>query len=354
MVERQHRTGVYASQELLDGLVAEGLFARVMPGGDSGSDPIEMWTLFSELERMGAPYDDLAVSLIVAAIVNKIGTDFQREQVVTSILSGQARACLGYSEPDSGSDVAACVTKAVRDGDEWVIDGAKMWTSLGQVAQWMLLLTRTDPDVPKHKGLTFFLVPMDTPGVSLQPVHTMGDEVTNATFLDNVRLSDAWRLGEVNRGWGIMAMGIAFERGVMGGTGNGIPLLRSFWNWATAEGRDSDPAIREFCANLAIENHVAMLLTQKAAWIAATGGLPGAEGSMVKYFANESYQRATEKLMDLCGPAGLLGFHVDGAAADGWIEYNARHAPVTTIYGGTTEVSRNAVAELHLELPRSR
>ena len=123
----------------------------------------------------------------------------------------------GYTEPESGSDVAAAATKAVKDGDEWVINGAKMWTTMAHIADYVILLTRTDPDVPKHKGLTFFLVPFDTPGIEIQPVPTMATERSNATFYDDVRLSDDWRVGEVNGGWAVMKTALKYERGIAGG-----------------------------------------------------------------------------------------------------------------------------------------
>jgi alkylation response protein AidB-like acyl-CoA dehydrogenase len=224
----------------------------------------------------------------------------------------------------------------------------------------VLLLTRTNLDVPKHKGLTMFLVPMDTPGITVEPVHTMGTERTNATFYDDVRVGDEWRVGEVDGGWQVMGVALAFERGVMGGTGVGMPLLRHFHQWAANEvGGDGrrlldDPIVRERMVRVAIDNEVAMLLTLRAAWIAASGGLPGLEGSMAKIFATEAYQKAARWFAQAAAPASLLQFGQPGAAADGWIEYDLRHSPVTTIYGGTSEINRNNIAERHLGLPKAR
>ncbi len=353
IVETQHRTGLFNSPEVNRALAAKGLLERVVPGMGTG-DPIELWLLFNELEKSGLGYDGISVAVMVAAVVNHVGTDFQKATVLPSILSGEALVCLGYSEPDHGSDVASIVTRATRDGDEWVIDGAKMWTSLAQEASWILLLTRTDTDVPKHKGLTTFIMPMDTPGISVEPVHTMGSERTNATFYDNVRVGQQWVLGEVNGGWRTMGVALAFERGVMGGTAAAVPLLRRFHHWAAEGGLLDDPVVRERLARIAVDNVVASLLTQKAAWIAASGGLPGLEGSMVKVFATEAYQRAAAWCQQMAGPAGLLHFHETGAAAGGYVDYDARHAPVTTIYGGTSEINRNNIAERHLGFPKAR
>ena len=359
VVDQMHATGTFNDKAFNAALADAGLLAGAVPGyGDR--DPIELYILFNELEKAGAPYDGLAVTMLVAGVINAVGTDFHRSRVLEKLLTGRFNCCLGYSEPDHGSDVASITTKAVRDGDEWVITGQKMWTTMAHVSDWVILLTRTNPDVPRHKGLTMFLVPMDTPGIEVQPVPTMATERTNATFYDDVRVGDEWRLGEVDGGWAVMGVALAFERGVMGGTNPAVPLLRHVRDWATgATSPDggtmlSDPLLRERLARTAIANQVSQLLTLRAAWIAATGGLPGLEGSMAKLYATGRYQQAVAWLQEMAGAEGLLAFGVEDAAAGGWIHYDARHAPVTTIYGGTTEINRNNVAERHLGLPRDR
>jgi alkylation response protein AidB-like acyl-CoA dehydrogenase len=353
VIDRQHETGTFNSYEMNRALAKAGLLERAVPGLGKG-DPIELWVLFNELEKAQAPYDSISVAIMIAGVVNAVGTEAQKAEVIPSILTGEDLVCMGYSEPDYGSDVASIVTRAVRDGDEWVINGAKMWTTMAHEAKWLILLTRTNPDVPKHKGLTMFFLPMDTPGITVEPVPTMGTEKTNATFYDNVRVGDDAVLGEVDGGWRTMAVALAFERGVMGGTNVGVPLLRHFHEWADHEGLLDDAVVRERMARVAIDNEVAKLLTQRCASIAANGGLPGLEGSMTKVFATEAYQKASKWFQQAAGPAGLLQFHEPGAAADGWIEYDARHCPVTTIYGGTSEINRNNIAERHLGLPKAR
>ena len=359
VVDQMHATGTFNDKAFNAALADAGLLAGAIPGyGDR--DPIELYLLFNELEKAGAPYDGLAVTMLVAGVINAVGTDFHRSRVLEKLLTGRFNCCLGYSEPDHGSDVASITTKAVRDGDEWVITGQKMWTTMAHVSDWVILLTRTNPDVPRHKGLTMFLVPMDTPGIEVQPVPTMATERTNATFYDDVRVGDEWRLGEVDGGWAVMGVALAFERGVMGGTNPAVPLLRHVRDWAGGAASPDggtmlqDPLLRERLARTAIANQVSQLLTLRAAWIAATGGLPGLEGSMAKLYATGRYQQAVGWFQEMAGAEGLLAFGVDDAAADGWIDYDARHAPVTTIYGGTTEINRNNVAERHLGLPRDR
>ena len=352
-IDEIHRTGTFDLPALNSALAKHGLLERAVPGMGKG-DPIELWILFNELEKAGAPYDGIAVSLMIAGVVNAVGTEEQKERIIPSIVSGEAGVCMGYSEPDYGSDVASIVTRAVRDGDSWIINGAKMWTTMAHVAKWLILLTRTDPDLPKHRGLTMFILPMDTPGITVKPVHTMASEHTNATWYDDVTVGDEAVLGEVNGGWRTMTVALAFERGVMGGTNQGVPLLTHFTKWAQQVGLADDPAVKVEMAKAAIDMHVSTLLTQRAAWIAASGGLPGLEGSMAKLFATEAYQREARALQHVAAQPGLLGFHEDGAAADGFIDYDARHSPVTTIYGGTSEIQRNNIAERHLGLPRNR
>ena len=353
VIDRQHNTGTFNSYEMNRALSAAGLLERAVPGLGKG-DPLELWVLFNELEKAQVPYDSISVAIMIAGVVNAVGTEEQKARVLPSILTGEDLVCMGYSEPDFGSDVASIVTRAVRDGDEWVINGAKMWTTMAHEAKWLILLTRTNPDVPKHKGLTMFILPMDTPGITVEPVPTMGTEKTNATFYDNVRVGDEAVLGDVDGGWRTMGVALAFERGVMGGTNPGVALLRHFEEWAAHEGLLDDSIVRERMVRVAIDNEVSKLLTQRCASIAAKGGLPGLEGSMTKVFATEAYQKAAKWFQQAAGPSGLLQFHEPGAAAEGWIEYDARHSPVTTIYGGTSEINRNNIAERHLGLPKAR
>jgi alkylation response protein AidB-like acyl-CoA dehydrogenase len=199
-----------------------------------------------------------------------------------------------------------------------------------------------------------FILPMSTPGITVDPVHTMATERTNATYYDDVRVGDEAVLGAVNEGWRTMMVALSFERGVMGGTNTVVPLLRHFHGWAVESGVIASPVARERLARSVIDAHVATLLTLRSAWIAASGGSAGLEGSMAKVFSTESYQRAARWCQEMAAPTGLLRFHQPGAAAGGFVDYDARHAPVTTIYGGTTEINRNNIAERHLGLPKAR
>ena len=352
-LDRIHETGTNKCDALYRELGRRGFIERAIPGLGKG-DPIELWVLFSELERAVAPYEAIGVLVLVAGIVNRLGTDSQKARILPSLMSGESLPCLGYSEPDCGSDVAAVKTRATRDGDQWVINGSKMWTTMAHVADWVLLLTRTDATVAQHKGMTMFVLPMDTPGISVKPVHTMGNERTNATFYDEVRVGDEAVLGEVNGGWSVLMVGLSFERGVAGDNSGGVPLLLRFRAWAEQSGLIADPVVREKMAQTAIDNEVTKLLTQRSAWMAASGQLPSLEGSMAKLFAVPAYQKAARWFQEAAGPAGLLQFHEPGAAADGWIDYVSRSSPVSSIRGGTTEIIRNNIAERYFGFPRAR
>lgn len=348
---RQHESGTFTSLPLYRALAERGFLERAVPGLGKG-DPIELYVLFSELEKAGAPYESLAVTLCVAGIVNHVGTDDQRHRILPGLLSGEHTAALGYSEANSGSDVASIRTRAARSPDGgWVINGAKMWTTMAHVADWVLLLTRTDLDAPKHKGLTMFVLPLKTPGISVEPVWTMGDERTNATFYDDMRVGDDCVLGEVNGGWKVMTVGLSLERGVAGETNSGPTLLRHFHDWAERTNVLADSRVREKMARVAIDNEVTKLLTQRSAWIAGSGGMPTTEGAMTKLFANEAFQRAARWFQEAAGPEGLLRFDETDAAGDGWLEYEVRRATVLPIRGGTTEINRNVIARRHLGLP---
>ncbi len=235
---------------------------------------------------------------------------------------------LGYSEPDSGSDVASIKTTAVRDGDEWVINGQKMFTTLAHVANYVFLLARTNHDVPKHKGLTMFLVPLDSPGIEIHPVHTVGGERTNATFYTDVRVSDHYRIGEVDGGWDVMTVALTFERG-----GFGLSEADRVWEqaveWAKETRRPDgtrvidDPYVRERLAAMRTNNEVAKLLAYRTSFVAATGGLPGVEGSMHKLFYAESMNADAAELVDMLGAEGVLQRGEDGAPVDGWVEHSS-------------------------------
>ena len=356
-------TGTIHSWPLHRAIGERGWIAQALPEaqGGGGRDPEELAALFAELELAGAPYDGLSNVVMVASVIAHVGNEMQRNDVLPKLLSGESIVCLGYTEPDSGSDVAAARTRAVRDGDGWRIDGQKMFTSVAEEADWVFLLTRTSTEGAKHAGLTFFLVPTGTPRASaVQRIRTLSGKRTNMTFYDDVHVDDEWRVGEVDGGWQVMLVALSFERGVAGGMRDAERLL----SVAEAVRRShssrrrlpliEDPVVRERLVRLAIDNEVSDLLAGRAAWVAASGRLPGTEGAAVRLFASDSFTRAASWAVDLAGPEGLVQSIDRAGTIDGFFEYCYRFAPVTTIHGGTSEIQRNLIAQRGLGLPRGR
>ncbi len=359
-IERAHRSGTNHDREFHRAIGRQGWLAATWPAeyGGQERDPFEMTALRDELRLAGAPTDGMGMSVIVCQTIRRVATEEQKADFLPRALSGDICFSLGYSEPDSGSDVASIKTTATPDGDGWVINGQKMFTTLAHVADYVFLLARTNHEVPKHKGLTMFLVPLDSPGIEIRPVHTVGGERTNATFYDNVRVSDHFRIGEVDRGWDVMTVALTLERG-----GFGLSEADRVWEqavaWARATRRSDgsrvidDSYVRERLAVMRMNNEVARLLAYRTSFVAATGGLPTVEGSMHKLFYAESMTADVAELVDMLGAEGALQRGEDGVPVDGWVEHLFRHAAVTTIYGGTSEIQRSIIAERGLGLPRS-
>ncbi|MBL7511214.1 acyl-CoA dehydrogenase [Frankia nepalensis] len=336
------------------------------PGARAARDARELAALFRELEIADAPYHGMATTMIVAGVLERMAGPALREKALPKLLAGEGIAVLGYSEPGSGSDVAAARTRAEPVGDPptaWRINGQKMWTTLAHEAAYCFLLARTATDVPKHRGLTMFLVPLDTPGITIQPIPTIADERPNVVFYDDVVVPDEYRIGDVNGGWAVMAVGLSLERGVMGGTAMIEPLVREAATWAARPDPDGhrpadDPAVLTALARARADAEVAFLLTGRAAYLSAVGESPAVAGTMAKLFASTAYQRAARELQDAAGPTGILHRSATGSVlappAGGYLERAARHAAAVTIQGGTTEIARNLVAEQRLGLPKTR
>jgi len=359
IVERAHATGTMHDWGFHKALCERGYLASGWPTefGGLGRDAIDQTLLMQELYASGAPIDGLNIASMVGATLLVCGTDEQKAQILPGILAGEVMCCLGYSEPDAGSDVAAVATKAVRDGDHWVIDGQKMFTTMAHEAHYVFLLTRTNPDAPKHKGLTMFLVPMKTPGIEITPVATMGGERTNITFYSDVRVPDSCRVGDIDAGWSVMHAALVYERS---GANWGEPhhLVEAVASWAQQPGPDGtrpfdDPAARAALALWTTELEVGRLLLYRTAWLSAQGEMPQVEGSMAKLHITEAFVGASAELLDLLGTAGVLGSGEPGAVLGGLVEHAFRHAVVTTIYGGSSEVQREIIAGRGLGLPRN-
>ncbi|UMB71502.1 acyl-CoA dehydrogenase family protein [Mycobacterium paraterrae] len=356
--ERLYHSGVSHDDEFAKGLVAKGYFAPGWPVEFGGQDR-NLWDdqiLKEELMRADAPVYLSETTRMVASIIREIGTPAMKDRILPGALNGDITIALGFTEPECGSDVAAAASKAVRDGDDWVINGSKMFTTNGHIADYIFLLARTNPDKPKHKGLTMFLVPRDTDGFDAQAVWTLSGERTNITFYSDVRIGDEWRIGEVDGGWQVLGLSLQDEHA--SGWGPHLTrLLHHSERWATspdAQGAQpiTKPDVRRRLARVAMENEVSELLLRRCVWMLEQGDIPVSEGPMSKVFSTEALVRASQDMIELLGADGLRSYLEPTAPERGRIEHSLRFSLGTTIYAGTSEVQRNIIAQRGLGLPR--
>jgi alkylation response protein AidB-like acyl-CoA dehydrogenase len=326
--------------------------------GGGGRDPYEILTLYWELCKAGFPWIGLLNNGFIGHTLMVMGTDYHREHFVPKIANGEIAFALGYSEPGSGSDVAGARTFATPEGDEWVINGEKMWTTTAHTAQYIFMLTRTSQQDRPHRGLTLFIVPTDAEGVEVTAIRTMGGERSNGVSLTNVRIPDTYRVGEVDKGWSVVRFALGLEQ-AMGYADLQERFIQNAGRWALQSGPDGarpfdDPRVKTQLAQTAIHAEVSRLLRHRSTWLAAEGRDLGGKGAMTKSFSGTSYLEDAQNWMDLVGPAGLLKEDEDGAVAEGNFDEAFRQTPVNTIYGGTAEILRSLVAEVDLGLPKSR
>lgn len=367
--EQQRTSGSYHTPQLHSLLAEQGWLGAGWPAeyGGTRNDPDMAAALFEEIDAAGLHMDGWATTKMISSTLLHTATEEQKREIVGGALRGEILIVLGYTEPDSGSDVAAAKTRSERvkgDGEvggEWLINGQKMFTSTADLASHVFMLTRSNPDVPKHQGLTMFLVPLGSPGVEIRPIYTLGGQRTNATFYTDVRVPDSARIGPVDGGWGVMHVALVFERsGTGGGRRSGPTLAERVATWAQRTRRDDgtrvydDAAVKERLARIAIDAEVTRLLGMRTAWVSATGGLPGTEGSAAKLFSAESAQRQHWDLLEILGAEAVLRREADGAPLAAAVEEAFRGGVVGTIYGGSSEIMREIVAERVLGLPRVR
>jgi alkylation response protein AidB-like acyl-CoA dehydrogenase len=296
----------------------------------------------------------MGVSNMVGTIIRRFGSDQLKREVLTKIAAGEVICSLGYSEPGSGSDVFAAATRATRDGDAWRIDGQKMFTSGANIADYVLLLARTDPELPKHKGLTMFIVPLKSPNVEIQPVFTFQDERTNITYYDGVKVADSYRLGEVNGGVKVMAGALELEHG--GGFGKTqqhmVSAAEELCRELKFRGRPliEDPAAQVRLARATAHVMVSDVIAWRALWAGFEKKPNAGFGPMAKLFSSEKFLKDASDLLNLTAPESLS--NRKGPA--GFLNQCYRHSQGTTIYGGTSEIHRSMIAERALNLPRTR
>ena len=326
--------------------------------GGGGLSVKQQFILNEEMAEARAPgVGGMGISMVGPTLMAH-GTEEQRQEYLPKILAGEVNWCQGFSEPGSGSDLASLQTRAVLDGDDFVVNGQKIWTSGAQYAHWMFMLSRTDPDAPKHRGITYLLLPMSSPGITVQPLVTMtGSAVFNQVFFDNVRVPRQNVVGEVNRGWYVGATTLDFERS---GIGNAVSQRQSVDDLIrfAREGSEKstlgvNPEIKFDLTDRLVEANVAKMLSYRVISMQDRGLIPNYEASIAKLYNTELQQRVARTGMKV---VGMYGNVYDSGSK--WAALRARYAQSylgtvsVTIYGGTSEIQRNIVATRGLGLPR--
>ncbi len=327
--------------------------------GGQGRSAIEQFIFFDEAIYAGVVVPTLTMNAVAPTIMEH-GNDEQKQTILPKILKGQMHFSIGYTEPSAGTDLASLRTRAVRDGDEWVINGAKIYTSQAEYADYIWLAARTDPDAEKHSGLSIFMIPTTAAGYKCTPLPTMGTFATNSTYYEDVRVPADHLIGPENGGWWLIVTQLNYERVSLMTCGMVEHLFEDTVQWAkdTPAGGGRVIDIGWVQMNLArIQAHLEVLrLTNwKQAWNIAKGTLNYAEASVVKVFGSEFYVEAYRLLLEVLGAVGTLRAGSPDARLRGRAEGLYRgHAPVLTFGGGTNEIQREIIAQAGLGMPRSR
>ena len=315
---------------------------------------MEQMLFKEEMAYFQVPGADMGVGGVswVGPMLMSHGTDEQKRHL-RSIASGDEYWCTLYSEPGSGSDLASLQTRAERDGDDYVINGSKIWTSGGHIADWGWLAARTDPAAPKHKGVSMFLLDMKAPGVTVRPIINMADaHHFNEVFFDNVRIPKRDLVGEEHQGWYILATALDFERSGVHASAGAQRILDKLAAFFSERPGALSAALRNRFAEAQIETSIARSLAYRVSWLQSKGGQPNQEASLSKLYGSELGQRVAALAIDSLGLSGQAGPGSKWAAFGGRIERTYRSAVSHTIAAGTSEVQRNIIATRGLGLPR--
>jgi alkylation response protein AidB-like acyl-CoA dehydrogenase len=325
--------------------------------GGQARGPIEQMIFVEESHWAGVPLPLLTLNSVGPTLM-ALGTDEQRQRLLPGILRGEVHFAIGYTEPSAGTDLASLRTRAVRDGDQYVINGQKLYTSAIQYADYVWLAARTDPAAPKHRGLSVFIVPVDTPGFRWVPLATIAGDITSSTYYDDVRVPAENLVGVENEGWRIMTNQLNHERVAICPSSGLLRSLTDVRRWAQdhtgADGRRliDHPWVRTVLARVHARIEVLKLLNWKVAW-AADKGLNPADASATKVYGTETALDVYRLLMEVVGQAGYLVEGSPGAVLRGRLERQARGQVIFTFGGGTNEVQRDIVAMIGLGLPRA-
>ena len=328
--------------------------------GGRGLTPLEQFIFVEEVMRAGYPFPFLTTES-VGPILAEHGNDWIRGELVPKILRGELLIAIGYSEPGAGTDLASLRTSAVRDGDDWVINGQKMWTSLAHFCDYTWLAVRTDSDAPKkHQGISMFLVPNSDPGWSCTPVHTLGGVRTNATYYDNIRVSADHLVGDLNGGWKLITGQLNRERLSLINFGPISQLFNQVTRWARetdlpAGGRVADqPWVQQNLGRCRALIECMKLIVYKQSWAMTVGALEMADASAAKVYGSEGFIEIYRMLGEVVGQAGLLrSGSGQGSAEAGKIERLYRTASIITFGGGANEIQRDIISAAGLWMPRA-
>ena len=326
--------------------------------GGQGVSHMMQVVFAEEMSYHRAPGRDVFGTRMMAPTLMIHGTEEQKKEFLPPVSKGEVQWCQGYSEPESGSDLASLQTRAVEDGDDFIINGTKIWTSSAHRADDIMVLTRTDPDAPKHRGISFLLCDMNTPGLTVNPIINMaGDHGFNMVTFDNVRVPKKNLVGEQNRGWYVGATLLDFERSGVDYSAGGRRVLEELTDYAKNSSQNGslisdNPIMRNRLANLAIEVEVSRLISYNIAWMQGEGLVPNKESSMGKVVGTELQQHLSETGMQMLGLHGQLEPGSKYAPLDGRIEHMHLTNVSETIQAGTSEIQRNIIATRGLGLPR--
>jgi len=326
--------------------------------GGSELEGIYEYLLNERLAGVGAPQIGKGVGIIGKTLIRH-GSEKLKREFLPQILNAEIEFAIGYSEPQAGSDAAAMALRAIRDGDGWRLNGQKIFTTSAHFADWYWVGARTDPDRPKHDGITLFLVRMDDPGLTVQAMPTIGDEITNQVFFDNVWVSDEYRVGELNKGFRYISEALDLERFTMF---TFLPIekrVELLCDYVAQEERDGkplreDPVVRRQIAQLVTQTEVARGLGLQFVAKSVKGGAPPTcEASMYKLYATELSKRVANTSLDIAGPGGQLRVRTEDAPMTGRAELTYRYTVIDTIGGGASEIQKNIIARRKLGLPKN-
>ena len=319
--------------------------------GGHGRGPLEQLIFLEEADRAGAPIPMVTLNTVGPTIA-QFGTDAQKKEFLSGILSGDIHFAIGYTEPGAGTDLASLRTRAVRDGDEYVVNGQKVFTTGAHDADYVWLAVRTDPDAPKHKGISVLIVDTRSPGFKWTPIHVVGGGHTNATYYEDVRVPVDRLVGPEHGGWKMITTQLNFERVALGPAAAIKRHLAAVAEWAHETGATEQEWVRLNLAWVRAKVEVAQLFNWRVAWLQEQGELNPADASAMKVYGTELRIESLHKLMEVLGAAASLKEGSAGAALRGQLEHEYRRAIVGTFGGGVNEIQREIIGAAGLRLPR--